>query len=345
MKEAMFYEKKDQHRVVCTLCPHNCTISPGKTGICNVRKNIDGILYSLVYEKAIALHIDPIEKKPLFHVYPASKSFSMATVGCNFKCEFCQNHDISQLPRETKSQGIPGREVSPEEIVQSAVQNRCKTIAYTYTEPTIYFEYAYDCAKLAHEHDILNVFVTNGYISEEALRTIQAYLDAANVDLKGFDEAFYQKIVGGKLSAVLNTLQLMKKLGIFVEVTTLIVPGQNDTEEQLKNIARFIKEDLGVDTPWHISRFYPQYKMSHLPPTRVATIRRAREIGLEMGIRYVYIGNIANDVGENTYCYRCKTLLIERWGFSLVKNIIGKDQCCPNCGAKIDGIGLSSSDS
>jgi len=267
----------------------------------------------------------------------------MSTVGCNFKCEFCQNHDISQLPRATKSQHIPGREISAEEIVQSAVQNDCKTIAYTYTEPTIYFEYAYDCAKLAHESGILNVFVTNGYISEEALRTIQPYLDAANVDLKGFDEAFYQKIVGGKLSAVLDTLQLMKKLGIFVEVTTLIVPGHNDTEEQLQKIARFIKENLGVDTPWHISRFYPQYRLSSLPPTPARVIRRARAIGFETGIRYVYTGNIAGDEGEHTFCYQCKTLLIERWGFALNKNMIGPDQRCPNCGAKIDGIGLSGS--
>ncbi|MBN1347850.1 AmmeMemoRadiSam system radical SAM enzyme [candidate division KSB1 bacterium] len=345
MKEASFYEKLKGQRVHCVLCPHQCILAPEKIGICRVRKNIEGTLYSLVYGKTIALNVDPIEKKPLYHVYPGSRSLSMATVGCNFKCEFCQNYDISQLPDNIRAHEIPGREVTPEEIVTAAVLKNCKSIAYTYTEPTIYFEYAFDCAKLAHEQGILNVFVTNGYISGEALKTIAPYLDAANVDLKGFDEAFYRKIVGGKLSAVLDSLRLMRKLNIFIEVTTLIIPGHNDTDEQLRAIAEFIKNDLGVETPWHISRFFPRYRMPDRNPTSLKTLKRAYEIGRESALRYIYTGNLTFDAREDTLCHQCNTVLIERQGYIIKKNSIKKDQSCPACGAKIDGIGLSGDES
>lgn len=338
MKEALFYQKLENLKVQCKLCPHQCIIQPGERGICGVRMNDQGKLFSLIYDKIIAMHVDPIEKKPLFHVAPGSKSFSIATVGCNFRCEFCQNSDISQYPRLSHGK-IEGNPYTPEEIVTHAKQTGCRSLAYTYTEPTIYFEFAYDCARLAHEAGLLNVFVTNGYINAEPVQMIQPYLDAANVDLKAFDEKFYKKVVGGKLSVVLDTLRLLKKLNIFVEITTLIIPTMNDDEIQLKELAQFIKNELGVETPWHISRFYPQYHITDISPTPVKTIRRAREIGFEVGLRYVYSGNIAGEAGEHTYCYNCHTLLIQRFGFQISKYKIIQN-CCPECGAVIDGIAL-----
>jgi len=338
MKEAFFYKKLADDKVRCHLCPHQCVIAPGKVGVCGVRKNENGMLISLVYDKIIALHVDPIEKKPLFHVYPGSASLSIATGGCNFHCEFCQNYNISQFSN-LNPDSLPGDEITPPEVVQLALKNKCRSIAYTYTEPTVYFELAYECAKIAHEKGLLNVFVTNGYINQEPLEMIQPYLDAANVDLKGFDEKFYQKVVGGKLSAVLDSLRFMKKLNIFIEVTTLVIPTINDSEAQLKEMAAFVKNELGVETPWHISRFYPHYKFTHLPPTPVKTIQRAREIGLEMGLRYVYMGNVVGNAGENTYCYQCGQLLIERYGFHVSKYNV-KGGKCPACAAIIDGIGV-----
>ncbi len=338
MKEALFYQNLENLKVQCQLCPHHCIVLPGERGICGVRANHEGKLFSHIYDKIIAVHVDPIEKKPLFHVAPGSKSFSIATVGCNFRCEFCQNSDISQYPRLSPGK-IEGHPYTPEEIVNQARKSDCQSIAYTYTEPTIYFELAYDCARLAHEAGLLNIFVTNGYIEAEPLRMIQPYLDAANVDLKAFDEKFYKKIVGGKLLAVLDTLRLLKKMNIFIEITTLLIPTMNDDEIQLRELAQFIKEELGVETPWHISRFYPQYNMTNLPPTPVKTIRRAREIGLETGLRYVYSGNISDETGENTYCYNCQTLLIQRNGFQISKYEIQESRC-PKCGTVIDGIAL-----
>jgi len=337
MREAMFYEKLDGGRVRCTLCPHECVLRDGQVGICGVRENRGGVLYSLVYGRAIAVHVDPIEKKPLFHVYPGSRSFSVATVGCNFRCIFCQNADISQV--RLGGREAPGEDLPPEELVDLAERYACKTIAYTYTEPTIFYEYAYDAGKLAADRGILNVFVTNGFISPEPLRQIAPFLHAANVDLKGWDEEFYKRIVGGSLRAVLDALKLMKELGIWVEVTTLCVPGYVDTEEQFRSIAGFIRDELGPETPWHVSRFYPHYKMTDRPPTPVSVLQRAREIGLEEGLRYVYSGNVPGDEGENTYCYSCHTVLIRRWGFSVLENRI-RDGKCPECGAEIDGLGM-----
>jgi pyruvate formate lyase activating enzyme len=337
MKEALFFEKFQNHRVKCTLCPHYCRLSDNKIGICGVRQNQQGILYSLVYEKAIATHVDPIEKKPLFHVYPGSRSFSLATVGCNFSCDFCQNHDISQMPRDSGE--IAGDTFSPLQVVRAAQESHCKTIACTYTEPVVFFEYAYDIARIASRTDIRTVFVTNGFINKEPLEYIAPYLAAANVDLKGWDETFYRKVVGGDLRGVLNAVKIMKKLGIWVEITTLVVPGFVDDENDLREIALFIKNELGPETPWHISRFYPRYKCLDLPVTSVETLRRAREIGIEVGLRYVYSGNVPGDVGENTFCYNCGELLIERYGFQIMKNKI-QDSKCPKCSAVIDGIGM-----
>ncbi|HHM24019.1 MAG TPA: AmmeMemoRadiSam system radical SAM enzyme [Bacteroidetes bacterium] len=342
MKEAMLYDPAPQGRVICKLCRHYCNIPPGRWGICNVRKNIDGKLYTFVYERAIAVHIDPIEKKPLFHVYPGSSSFSIATAGCNFHCEFCQNADISQIERpkeRDRDPYIPGEYLPVDRVVQAAREYGCKTIAYTYTEPTIFFEYAYDIAQKATPHGILNVFVTNGYMTEEALDTIQPYLHAANVDLKGFNRDFYKKKIGARLEGVLETLKSLKRRGIWVEVTTLVVPGYDDDEANLREVARFIRDELGPETPWHISRFFPHYKMRDVPPTPTQILQRAREIGLEAGLRYVYTGNVPGDEGENTYCYSCGALLIRRYGFQILQNRIA-DSKCPECGAVIDGVGM-----
>lgn len=335
MKEAMFYEKLEDELVNCDLCSHRCRkIADSKRGICGVRENRNGKFYSLVYGKAVARSIDPIEKKPLFNFLPGSRSYSIATVGCNFRCDNCQNYDISQMPKERGI--IVGPDVSSEEIVSAAKVNNCESIAYTYTEPTIFFEYAYDTAKMAKKEGIKNVFVTNGYITSEALKKISPYLDAANIDLKSFKDNFYRKRCGARLKPVLDSIRLYKSLGIWIEITTLIIPTLNDSEEELRKIAEFISE-VGEDTPWHISQFYPTYKLITLPRTPVATLRKARKIGLEAGLKYVYEGNVPGENGENTYCPNCKKLLIHRFGYQIRENKI-KNSTCIFCGAKIDGL-------
>jgi pyruvate formate lyase activating enzyme len=335
MKEAMLYEKITDGKVKCHLCNHYCIISSGKRGICAVRENRDGTLYTLVYGKIIARHIDPIEKKPLFHFYPGSRSYSIATVGCNFRCLHCQNYEISQYSKEHPD--IPGEDMTPEQVVMEAELTGCKSISYTYTEPTIFFEFAYDCARLAHEKGIKNVFVSNGYTSPEATMLIAPYLDGNNIDLKG-DENFYKKVVGAKLQPVLDTIKLMKELGVWVEVTTLIIPTYNYSEDFLKWTSEFIKS-VDVAMPWHVTQFYPTYKLTDQPRTPVKTLTTARDIGLKTGLRYVYEGNVPGEGGENTYCPSCGELLIERVGFSL-SAIKMKDSKCSKCGAQIDGIGM-----
>ena len=335
LKEAMFYEKLEESTVSCLLCPHQCRINESKRGICGVRENKNGVLYSLVYGKVVAQSIDPIEKKPFFHFYPGSTSYSIATVGCNFRCKNCQNFDISQMPKDKKGR-IVGEDTSPQEIVAAAKHNSCRSISCTYTEPTVYFEYAYDVAKLAHEAGIYNVFVSNGYTSEGAIRAIAPYLDAINVDLKGLSDELYLKNCGGHLQPVLDAIKLYKSLGVWVEVTTLVIPTLNDSEEDFRGIAEFIKS-VGVDIPWHISQFYPTYKLTDLPRTPVTILHEARDIGLEVGLRYVYEGNVPGAGGENTCCYNCGTLLIRRYGFQILENSMS-DSKCPNCGVKIEGV-------
>ena len=334
MKEAMFYEKLEASSVRCLLCPHQCKINESRRGRCGVRENRDGVLYSLVYGKVVASGIDPIEKKPFFHFLPGSDAYSIATVGCNFRCKNCQNAHISQMPEDKKH--IRGEDASPQEIVATANQYGCRSIAYTYTEPTIFFEYAYDIAKLAHEEGICNVFVSNGYTTEEVIQTIAPYLDAVNVDLKALSEDLYLKNCGGHLEPVMEAIKLYKKLGVWVEVTTLIIPTLNESEEDFRGIAEFIKS-VGVDIPWHISRFYPSFKLTHLPPTQVTSLHEAREIGLDVGLRYVYEGNVPGEGGESTYCYQCGELLIRRYGFQIIENNLS-DSKCPHCDARIDGV-------
>ena len=334
--EALLYDKLEDRKVRCALCSHRCVISEGRRGICSVRENRGGTLNTLVYGRLIARHIDPIEKKPLFHFLPGSLSYSIATVGCNFRCRFCQNADIAQMPADSGG-AIIGEQASAAEIVAAAEKGGCRSISYTYTEPTVFFEFALETATLARARGIRNVFVTNGYMTREALEMIGPWLDAANVDLKAFTPTYYQEQCGAKLEHVQETLRNMKSLGVFVEVTTLIVPGLNDTPDELKALAAFLVDDLGPDTPWHISRFHPTYRLTDRPPTPVQTLRKAREIGLAAGLRYVYTGNVPGDTGENTFCPGCGELLIERWGFRVQKLRLG-DGCCGKCGKTIDGI-------
>lgn len=336
MKEAMLYEKLESNAVRCNLCQHRCRIEDGKTGICGVRENQKGILYSLVYEKAIAMHPDPIEKKPMFHFQPGSISFSMATVGCNFHCVFCQNSDIAQLPH---NQGrIIGKDIFPKKIVEDALQGGCKSISYTYTEPTVFFEYAYDTAQLAQKAGLKNVFVSNGYMTPEAVKTISPYLDGINVDLKAFDNQVYHKYMGADLEKMKESIKAIYNAGIWMEITTLIVPTVNDDIEQISGIVDFIY-DLSPDIPWHISRFHPSYKFTSVAPTPIETLRMACDIGKKKGLHYVYMGNVWGENGEDTCCYHCGELLVKRFGFSVMENNVKKGKC-PKCNAAIPGVDL-----
>ena len=337
--EASLYQPLDGGKVHCRLCAHGCDIKPGRRGICAVRQNDNGVLNTLVYGKVIARNVDPIEKKPLFHYYPGSRSYSIATVGCNFKCRFCQNADIAQLPNDRDGM-ILGEDTAPADIVADAVRQRCRSIAYTYTEPTVYFEYALETAILAKVQGLGNLFVTNGYMSHEALETVAPYLDAANVDLKAFSDKFYRTQCGARLEPVKETLRGMKALGIWVEVTTLLIPGLNDDPEELGRLAAFIDQDLGPDTPWHISRFHPTYKLTDRPITPLASLKIAADIGRQAGLRYVYMGNVPGDNGESTICPRCGTVLIDRRGFQIVHNRIAENEC-PDCYFSIAGVGMS----
>ncbi|MBT1072450.1 AmmeMemoRadiSam system radical SAM enzyme [Pelotalea chapellei] len=336
MKEALFYEKMEENRVRCGLCRFRCVIRDGARGICAVRENREGILYSLVYGKVCAEHIDPIEKKPLFHFMPGSTSYSIATVGCNFHCHHCQNYTISQV---APSAPVQGPEQTPHQIVQKALGGGCASISYTYTEPTIFFEFACDTARLAREAGLRNIFVTNGYICREPLEAIAPFLDAANIDLKAFSEEFYRDNVHARLSEVLDSIIEYRRQGIWIEITTLLIPGMNDSDEELKALASFIVSNLGADTPWHVSQFHPTYKLTDIRSTPVETLRRARDIGRTAGLHYVYEGNIPGKGGENTTCPTCSSLLIGRFGFLIDRNRI-RNGTCPDCGAAIAGVGM-----
>lgn len=337
MKEALFYKKIKNKTVRCELCNNNCLISLNKRGACGVRENKDGKLYSLVYGKAIAENIDPIEKKPLFHFLPGSYAYSVATVGCNLRCLFCQNWQISQLVKETGE--IMGEDLQPREIIKRALNSGCESIAYTYTEPTVFFEYAFDTMKLAKTKGLYNIFVTNGYISEKALKKAALYLDACNVDLKSLNPSYYQEVCGIKLEPVLKNIESIKKLGIHLELTTLLIPTMNDSKKELENIAKFISKNLGKNTVWHISRFFPAYKLSKLPPTPVEKIKEAVEIGKKQGLNYVFAGNVFDPKLESTFCPNCENLLIERDGY--IVRIAGIDNNrCTKCRKKIQGIKL-----
>ena len=335
MKEAMFYQKREKGRVLCGLCRFRCLIGPGDRGHCRVRENRDGTLYSLVYGRLVAEHVDPIEKKPLFHLLPDSRSYSVATVGCNFRCLHCQNYRISQPVEESVANS--GSFVAPKAVVERAVAAGCRSLSYTYTEPTIFFEYAYDIAVLAKAAGLKNVFVTNGYITREALAAIAPFLDAANIDLKGYSESFYREVVGASLTEVLDCIRQYKRLGIWLEITTMVIPNLNDSAEQLRGVAQFIASELGTQTPWHVSRFYPNFTLTTEPRTPVATLRKAWQLGQDAGLLHVYEGNVPGEGGENSCCPSCGGLLVKRYGYIVEKNLLANGHC-PGCGREIDGI-------
>ncbi len=337
MRECYLYDRLDEAAVQCRVCNHFCRIKPGHRGICNVRENRDGTLVSMVYDRVIAASVDPIEKKPIFHLKPGSTSFSIATVGCNFKCRFCQNADIAQLPSQAGAKkGLPGRAFSPEHIVEQALARGCESISYTYTEPSVFFDLAFDTARLAREKGLYNIFVTNGYMSPELIHMAAPVLDAVNVDLKSFANEFYEKFCRAKLAPVKETLELMRKAGILVEVTTLVIPGLNDDPNELSDMAAFIANDLGPETPWHLSRFHPAYKMQDKPPTPGATLEQACEIGEQAGLFHVYTGNLAGGQ-EDTHCRSCQSLLVQRNGYD-IKNYIEENGTCPGCNTRVHGI-------
>jgi pyruvate formate lyase activating enzyme len=332
MIKAAFYERKQDETIQCNLCPHHCLIKKDQVGLCKARKNENGVLYSLVYGHLVAKHPDPIEKKPLFHFHPGSQTYSIATAGCNLHCKHCQNADISQAsPLDVFSETI-----SPDVVVQNAVQSGCKSLSYTYTEPTIFYEFALDTAKIAHKKGLKNVFVTNGYIEKEPLENIAPYLDAANIDLKSMSESFYKKICNAHLQPVLDSIKRYYSLGIWIEITTLLIPGYNDSSEEIKEIARFIA-DIDISIPWHITGFHPTYKLTDAPPTTIASLENAAKIGKEHGLQYVYIGNVGS--GEDTICPSCKKTLISRTSYHVTNNSI-KKMMCPFCNTPIAGVGM-----
>lgn len=333
MKEALFYDKLAEKKVLCRLCHHHCHIASGKRGLCGVRENQDGVLFSLVYGRVVAEHIDPIEKKPLFHFQPGSTSYSIATVGCNFRCEHCQNYEISQYPHAHAD--IAGQQRTPTAIVDAAEAAGCSSISYTYVEPTIFYEFAADCAQLAQKRGLKNVFVSNGFMGHEVTRALAGVLDGINIDIKAFTEKFYKQVCKARLAPVLENVRLMHELGVWVEITTLIIPGWNDTPDELRDIARFIK---GVDPgiPWHVTAFHPTYKMLDRQPTPPHLLQQAREIGFEEGLRFIYSGNIPGAGGEDTICPACQTTLIKRLGYR-VTNLLTAGRC-PSCGETIEGV-------
>jgi pyruvate formate lyase activating enzyme len=339
--ETIIYKKLEDRSVRCGICRHFCLIREGKRGICQVRENRGGKLISLVYPRIIAQSIDPIEKKPIFHLKPGSFSYSIATVGCNFKCAFCQNASIAQMPPDQMSVDIKGRIqgklISPEEIVAQAVKSGCESISYTYTEPTVFFELALETARLAKEKGLFNIFVTNGYMSEKALRMVAPFLDAANVDLKAFSDNFYKTYCKAALKPVKENIRLMRKLGVMVEVTTLLIPGLNDDKQEIKALAEFIAHDLGPETPWHVSRFHPCYRMKDRSATSVSAIMAACEAGKKAGLRYVYAGNVAGQGWENTVCHSCGTVLVKRYGYH-TDNCLAPGGLCPECKSAAYGI-------
>lgn len=337
LKQALLWETTGDKNVKCSLCAWRCSIVDGKVGHCGVRKNIDGTLYSLVYDRVCAAGADPIEKKPLFHFMPGTSAFSISTPGCNFRCSFCQNWQISQMALDGRIQGQP---YAPEDIVNAALKAKCRSIAYTYTEPTIFMELCADCGQLAKRKGLANIFVSNGYETTEAIDLAKPWLDAINIDLKSFSDDFYKKLCKASLAPVLDTIRyIAKKTDIWMEITTLLIPGENDSDTEFANIAEFIVKETGPDTPWHVSRFYPNYKMTDKPATNGASLERAIDIGKKAGLRYIYVGNLPGTRAESTFCYSCGATLIERIGYTIKSNKI-EDGSCPQCGAIIAGIGL-----
>ena len=325
-------------KILCQACAQACKLDEGEYGICGVRKVEGGELKLLVYGLAAAANIDPVEKKPMFHFLPKSRAFSVGTVGCNFSCKFCQNYEISQYPKE-HTLCIVGSELPPERIVELAIENRCDSIAYTYNEPIVFFEYTYDTAKLAHEKGLKNIYVTSGFETHKAIDLLEPYIDGMNIDIKSFSDEFYKEICGARLKPVLEAVKYAHSKGIWVEITTLLIQGKNDSDDEIRSIAKFIAE-VDPSIPWHLSAFHPMYKMLDVPRTPESTLLRAYKIGQEEGLKYLYIGNIDNEDHESTYCPDCKSRVIDRSGNigQFVTNELDENGVCPECGYALEGV-------
>ena len=331
-REAYHYSKLGAN-VQCHVCPNQCILEGNERSVCRTKVNKGGKLYTLAYGNPCAVHVDPIEKKPLFHFLPSTLAFSIATAGCNFRCLCCQNWEISQFrPEDTKN-----IELFPEDVVKNALAYKCASIAYTYSEPTAFYEYMYDTSKIAKSHGIKNLWITNGYIREEPLRDLCKYLDAANVDLKSFREEIYNTLNAGRLQPVLDTLKILKSEGVWFEITNLVIPTYTDDFGMIREMCEWIVRNLGEDYPLHFSRFHPEYKLKHLPPTPVKTLEKARKIAMDVGLKFVYIGNVPEHEGENTYCPRCGKIVIERKGYSILQNHV-ENSSCKFCGEPIAGV-------
>lgn len=333
LKEAMYYRKLDDRTIQCHLCPRYCTLKNGHRGFCRVREPRNGKQYTLVYGNPTAVHVDPIEKKPLYHFLPATTAFSIATAGCNYRCKNCQNWQISQFgPEETYNQYLP-----PKAVVESAIRYKCPTIAYTYTEPAVFYEYMLDTAKIAKSYGVRNMYHSNGALNPKPVEELSLYLDGANIDLKGFTQEFYSKIPEGDLETVLNTIKILRKNRVHVEITNLVVPPYSDDMNMIRKMCQWIRDEAGKEIPVHFSRFSPTYKLKNLSPTPVKTLEEARKIGMEEGLQYVYIGNVPGHEGENTYCPKDGKVLIRRIGYHILENNIVNGKC-KFCGIDIPGV-------
>ncbi|WP_027721728.1 AmmeMemoRadiSam system radical SAM enzyme [Maridesulfovibrio zosterae] len=332
---ARLWKSLKENKLQCRLCSHFCIIESGEHGICGVRQNVDGQLMTKTYDRVAALNIDPVEKKPLYHFLPGTKTFSLGTQGCNFGCEFCQNASLSQHPKTGRD--ITGQKVTPETLVDAAIAHNCESISFTYSEPTVFFELMQDTARIAHSKGLKNIMVSNGFQSPECIDELTGLIDAANIDLKGFNNDFYTEICNGKLSPVLENLKHMKKNGWWVEVTTLLIPGKNDSADELKKLAAFIAGELGERVPWHISRFHPDFKMLDCGITPMKTLTRARNIGSDAGLEYVYVGNVPGDEHSTSFCPSCNKELIKRFGFDM-ENVGLEQGMCKFCGCELNGV-------
>ncbi|MBO8131118.1 MAG: AmmeMemoRadiSam system radical SAM enzyme [Candidatus Marinimicrobia bacterium] len=332
-KEARYYKKIEENIVQCQLCPRECFVSDGNRGYCDVRENQNGTYYTLVYGRLVAIHIDPIEKKPLFHFLPGTNALSVATAGCNVDCKFCQNWNIAQaLPEE-----VPSKFVPPDQLVSLAVKYKSPTMAFTYTEPVVFTEYVYDCASFGKNHNVRSVMISNGYINKKPMQDLCGVLDAVKIDLKSFNDNFYKKIVRGTLKPVLDTLVTLKESNKWFEMVYLVIPTLNDKKEEIANMSKWILSNLGPDVPIHFTRFHPEYLLTNLPPTPVKTLEIAYNTAKDAGLNFVYIGNVPGHQAENTYCPNCNKLLIQRLGFSIKENNI-VDGKCKFCGKDIPGV-------
>lgn len=334
VKEAMFYERLEEQRVQCKLCPWECAVADQERGTCGVRENRQGTYYTLVHSQPCAVHVDPIEKKPLFHYLPGSLAFSLATAGCNIECAFCQNWDIAQVrPEQVASYDLP-----PEGVTDVALRYNCKTVAYTYSEPVIFYEYMYDSAAYAPQYQLGNVMISNGFINPEPLKQLCQYLTAVKIDLKAFTESFYKDVCRGELKPVLTTLETLRDLGIWYEIVVLLVPTLNDSRTELQAMCNWIATELGTHVPVHFSRFHPMYKLKNLPPTPVSTIEMARTIAIDTGLHFTYVGNVPGHPGESTYCPNCGEIVVQRVGYKILKVDIDTQGKCYHCGQNIPGI-------